>query len=68
LEKKKRITKFSKINVNYHFWKVIIKMFIESIDWDIWDAIVNNRYVPKIVVDNKTIEKPWSKWNESKKA
>jgi len=43
-------------------------MFIESIDWDIWDAIVNNRYVPKIVVDNKTIEKPWSKWNESKKA
>jgi len=47
-----------------------MKIFIKSIDHDIWDAIVNGPCVPKTVVDNKIVEKPWSEWNdvESKKA
>jgi len=52
--------------VNYQFWKIRIKFFIESLDRGISDAIVNDLYVPKTVV---TIDKPWSEWSdyESKK-
>ena len=56
--------------VNYQFWKIRMKIFIESLDRGIWDAIVNDPYVPKTVVDGVTINKPWSEWSdyESKKA
>jgi len=30
-----------------------MKFFIESIDQGIWDAIMNELYTPKHVVDNK---------------
>jgi len=46
--------------VNYQFWKIRMKIFIESLDRGIWDAIVNSPYVPKTVVDGVTINKPWS--------
>ena len=37
--------------VNYQFWKVRIKIFIESIDCGIWNAIVNGPFIPMHVVD-----------------
>jgi len=46
--------------INYQFWKILMKIFIESLDRGIWDAIVNDPYIPKIVVDGVTIDKPWS--------
>ena len=33
---------------NYQLWKVRMKIFVESIDRGIWDAIVNGPFVPKI--------------------
>jgi len=39
--------------VIYQFWKIWMKIFIESIDQGIWDVIVNEPYTPKHVVDNK---------------
>jgi len=39
--------------INYQFWKIRMKIFIESIDQGIWDAIVNGPYIPKCVVENK---------------
>jgi len=35
-----------------------MKIFIESIDQGIWDAIVNEPYTPKFVVENKQVDKP----------
>jgi len=35
--------------VNYQFWKVRMKIFIESIDRGIWNAIINGPYIPMIV-------------------
>jgi len=40
-----------------------MKIFIESLDRGIWDAIVNGPYVPKTVVDGVTVDKPWSEWS-----
>jgi len=56
--------------VNYQFWKIQMKIFIESLDRGIWDAIVNDPYVPKTVIDGTTVDKPWSEWSaeESKRA
>jgi len=47
-----------------------MRIFIESIDHSVWDAIVNGPYVPKLLVDNVYVDKPWCDWTseESKKA
>jgi len=37
-----------------------MKIFLESIDRGIWDAIVNGPFVPKIEKDDVFIKKPWS--------
>jgi len=56
--------------LNYQFSKVRMRIFIESIDHSVWDAIVNGPYVPKLLVDNVYVDKPWCDWTseESKKA
>jgi len=43
--------------VNYQFWKVKMKFFVESIHRGIWDAIVNRPFIPKHEVEKLTIEK-----------
>ena len=48
-----------------------MKIFVESIDKGIWDAIKNGPFVPMLENDNKVIsEKLWFQWaeHESKKA
>jgi len=47
-----------------------MKIFVESIDRGIWDAIINFPFVPKLEKDDIFIEKPWSQWTkiENKKA
>jgi len=50
--------------LNYQFWEVRIKFFVESIDRGIWDAITNGPFIPKLEKDYVFIEKPWSQWTE----
>jgi len=47
-----------------------MKIFVESIDKGIWDAIENGPFVPMLENDKVIYEKPWSQWteHESKKA
>jgi len=47
-----------------------MRIFIESIDRGVWDAIVNGPYVPKLLIDNVYVDNPWCDWTseESKKA
>ena len=51
--------------LNYKFWKVRMKIFMESLDKGIWDAIENGLFVPKFEKDGSFIKKPWSQWTES---
>jgi len=46
--------------INYQFWKIRMKIFIESIDKGIWDAIINGPYAPKHIVDDVQVNKPWT--------
>ena len=52
--------------LNYQFWKVRMKIFMESLDKGIRDAIENGPFVPKFDKDGSFIEKPWSQWTDSK--
>jgi len=50
--------------LNYQFWKVGMKIFVESIDRGIWDAIVNGPFIPMFEKDDVFIEKLLSQWTE----
>ena len=43
--------------VNYQYWKVRMKIFIESIDRGIWNAIVNGYFIPMAVLNAVPVEK-----------
>jgi len=47
-----------------------MKIFVESLDKGIWDAIENGHFIPKFEKEGASIEKPWSQWidAENKKA
>jgi len=53
--------------VNYVFWKIRMKIFMESIDMKIWDAVVNGPFIPMHVVKEENVKKTWSEWSESEK-
>jgi len=53
--------------VNYAFWKIRRKIFMESIDMGIWDVVVNGSFVPMLVVKEEIVKKPWSDWSESER-
>jgi len=44
-----------------------MKIFIESIDQGIWDAIINGPYTPKHIVDDVQVNKPWTQWNKEER-
>jgi len=56
--------------LNYKYWKVRMKVFVESIDQGIWDAIENGPFIPKVEKGGSFTKKPWSQWTneESEKA
>jgi len=47
-----------------------MKIFIESLDRGIWDAIINGSSIAKIVIDGTIVDKPWYEWSveESRRA
>ena len=45
--------------VNYQFWKVRMNIFIEFIDRGIWNAIVNDPYIPVSIVNGESAVKPY---------
>ena len=42
-----------------------MKIFVESLDKGIWDAIENVSFIPKLEKDGVSIEKPWSQWTDA---
>jgi len=53
--------------VNYAFWKIRMKIFMESIDMGIWDAVVSGPFIPMQVVKEETVKKFWSEWSETER-
>ena len=51
--------------VNYQFWKVRMKIFIESIDRGNWNTIVNGHYIPMSVVNGVSVVKSYDELSEA---
>jgi len=47
---------------NYPFWKIRMKIFLESVDKGVWDAIVNGPFIPTKIVEGKTMPKDFLSW------
>jgi len=43
-----------------------MKIFVESLDKGILDAIENDPFIPKFEKEGVSIEKPWSQWTDAK--
>ena len=43
--------------VNYQFWKVKMKIFMDSIDKGIWETIENGPFIPQVKRDEVLIDK-----------
>jgi len=51
--------------VYYQFWKVRMKIFIESIDRGIWNAIVNRPNIPMTLLNGVLVEKSFDKLTDA---
>ncbi|KAL2325900.1 hypothetical protein Fmac_024958 [Flemingia macrophylla] len=50
---------------NYAFWKVRMKIFIESVQRSIWQAVVTDYKVPTKIVNGKEVEKQFEDWDQN---
>jgi len=55
---------------NYPFWKIRMKIFLESVNKQVWDVVVNGPFQPIKVVEGKNVPKEFSQWtpDENKRA
>jgi len=55
---------------NYPFWKIRMKICLESVDKGVWDAVVNGPFKPIKIVERKNVLKEFSQWtlDENKRA
>jgi len=55
--------------LNYQFWKICIKTFIESIDQGIWLAIYDEWTIhsEEKNVNDEQVNKTWNLWTEEEK-
>jgi len=44
--------------VNYQFWKVRMKICMQSTDKGIWEAIENGHFIPRVKKDEVFVDKP----------
>nr|KYP35691.1 Retrovirus-related Pol polyprotein from transposon TNT 1-94 [Cajanus cajan]KYP38474.1 Retrovirus-related Pol polyprotein from transposon TNT 1-94 [Cajanus cajan] len=50
---------------NYPFWKVRMKIFMESVHRNIWQAVITDYKIPTKIEGGKEIEKPYDSWDQS---
>ena len=43
--------------MNYAFWKIRMKIFMESIDFGIWEAVIDGPFVPMQVIKDEIVKK-----------
>jgi hypothetical protein len=55
---------------NYNYWKECMNVHIQSMDMDLWDAVVNGLFQPKIAADGDNdvvLDKPKADWSDDDK-
>ena len=52
---------------DYAYWKERMRIFIEGIDVDIWDAVENGPFVPTHIVNGALVVKERGEWTNNDK-
>ncbi|MCH88300.1 phytoalexin-deficient 4-2 protein, partial [Trifolium medium] len=52
---------------NYDYWKECMSIHIQSLDMDVWDAVVNGRFQPQVVANGVAREKLKADWSDDDK-
>jgi len=52
---------------NHDYWKEYMSVHIQSVDMDVWDAVVNKRFQPQVVAIGVAQEKPKADWSDDEK-
>ena len=50
---------------NYNYWKNKIRIYIQSVDYELWRIIVSCPKPPTIKVEGKDVPKPEPTWDEN---
>ncbi|KAL2336401.1 hypothetical protein Fmac_010847 [Flemingia macrophylla] len=50
---------------NYAFWKVRIKIFMESVHRSIWQVVVTDYKVPTMLINGQEVEKPFEECDQT---
>ena len=51
------------IDENYSYWKTIMKLFVQTNDYEVWRVIVNGFFVWKKKVGDSELAKEEGEWN-----
>jgi len=52
---------------NHDYWKECMSVHIQSVEMDVWDAVVNGRFQPQVDVNGVAQEKPKADWSDDDK-
>jgi len=55
---------------NYNYWNECMSVHIQSVDMDVWEAVVNGQFQPQIAVDGDNgvvLDKPKADWSDDDK-
>jgi hypothetical protein len=55
---------------NYDYWKECMSVHIQSVDMDVWDVVVNGRFLLQIAADCENgvvLDKPKADWSDDDK-
>ena len=50
--------------LNYSYWKTRMRIFIQASEFKLWTMIVNGPHTPSKLINNVSIPKPESEWDE----
>ncbi|KAL5562884.1 hypothetical protein UlMin_032631 [Ulmus minor] len=52
---------------NYGYWKVRMIIFLQSMEYELWEVIEKGPYIPMNKVEGSSVEKSKSEWNDTDK-
>ena len=52
-------------DTNYNYWKNKMRIYIQSVDYELWRIIVSGPKTPTLKVEEVDVFKPESEWIEN---
>lgn len=50
----------------FDLWKSRMKIFLDVVDFDLWDCVTNGSFIPTYIVNCDVVDNPSNTWTEEK--